>query len=216
MTLLRPTLLAILSCALSACPSSAPPAGDASSPSAPDTSPPPSQSLADTSLDRFEWPSLHLTTVTGEAYDLADHRGHWVVVNFWATWCTPCLKEMPELSALHTRRGDINVIGLAYEEIEPESMHAFLSERPVSYPVAIIDVDTPPPDFVIPRGLPTTYLIAPDGKLARQFLGPVTAGQIERVVSGEGESAREHSAAEPVSMHQGGQATPQHVAGTAS
>jgi len=139
---------------------------------------------AEAALDRFEWPSLQVTTVTGDPYDLAEHHGHWVVVNFWATWCSPCLTEMPELSELHARRGDINVVGLAYEEIEAEEMRAFLDQRPVTYPVAIIDVDNPPPDFTTPRGLPTTYLIDPDGKVARQFLGPVSAERIERVVAG--------------------------------
>jgi len=90
---------------------------------------------------------------------------------------------MPELSDLHARRGDIQVVGLAYEEIEDDAMHAFLAERPVTYPVAIVDTANPPPDFLTPRGLPTTYLIDPDGKVARQFLGPVSAGQIELVVA---------------------------------
>jgi len=142
---------------------------------------------AESALDRFEWPTLQVTTVTGDPYDLAEHHGHWVVVNFWATWCTPCLKEMPELSELHARRGDINVVGLAYEEIEAEEMRAFLDQRPVTYPVAIIDVNNPPPDFATPRALPTTYLIGPDGKVARQLLGPITAERIERVVAGDGD-----------------------------
>src|SRR5690606_22192044 len=51
-----------------------------------------------------EFPAFAGTAVTGAPYDLAAHRGKWVVVNFWATWCKPCLHEMPELSALHTMR----------------------------------------------------------------------------------------------------------------
>jgi len=145
------------------------------------------ETRAQPELDRFEWPSLSLDTVTGERYDMAAYRGQWVVVNFWATWCAPCRKEMPELSALHARRGDISVVGLAYEEIEPEALRAFLAEYPVSYPVAIIDVAHPPPDFAVPRGLPTTYLIAPDGQVARQFLGPVSAEDIERLVAQSGD-----------------------------
>lgn len=131
-------------------------------------------------------PSLKVTTITGVAYDLAAHRGKWVVVNFWATWCGPCLKEMPELSALDAMREHIEVIGLAYEDIKPEEMAAFLKVHPVVYPVAIIDVYAPPADFASPRGLPMTYLIAPDGTVAKQFLGPVTAKDIEAAVAAAG------------------------------
>src|SRR5690606_22727881 len=122
-----------------------------------------------------ETPALQVVTVDGKAYDLADHRGNWVVVNFWATWWAPCLKELPELSALDAMREHVEVIGLAYEDIAPKELRAFLDKRPVVYPVAVVDGYEPPADFATPRGLPMTYLIAPDGKVAKRFLGPVTA-----------------------------------------
>jgi len=131
-------------------------------------------------------PSLKVTTVDGAAYDLAAHRGKWVVVNFWATWCGPCLKEMPDLSALDAMREHIEVIGLAYEDIKPAEMAAFLKVHPVVYPIAIIDVYSPPADFASPRGLPMSYLIAPDGTVAKQFLGPVTAQDIEAAIASAG------------------------------
>ncbi|MCL1634409.1 TlpA family protein disulfide reductase [Luteimonas sp. SX5] len=131
-------------------------------------------------------PSLRLATVDGKPYDLAAHRGKWVVVNFWATWCAPCLKEMPELSALDAMREHVEVVGLAYEEIEPEQIKAFLVEHPVVYPIAVVDVYDPPQDFETPRGLPMTYLIAPDGTVAKRFLGPVTAKEIESAISAAG------------------------------
>ena len=131
-------------------------------------------------------PSLKVTTVDGAPYDLAAHRGKWVVVNFWATWCGPCLKEMPDLSALDAMREHIEVIGLAYEDIKPAEMAAFLKVHPVVYPIAIIDVYAPPADFASPRGLPMSYLIAPDGTVAKQFLGPVTAKDIEAAIASAG------------------------------
>ena len=133
-----------------------------------------------------EIPVLKVVTVEGEPYELAAHRGKWVVVNFWATWCAPCIKEMPELSALDETRDDIEVIGLAYEEIEPQAMRDFLKQRPVVYPIAILDVYSPPADFATPRGLPMTFLIAPDGKVVKQFMGPVTAHEIDAAIAAAG------------------------------
>ena len=130
-----------------------------------------------------EYPALQVTTLDGKALDLASLRGQWVVVNFWATWCSPCLKEMPELSDLHARRQDVTVIGLAYEETDVPTLSAFLAGRPVAYPVAIADPFDPPAGFATPRGLPMTFLIDPDGRLQEQYMGPVTAGQLEAAIA---------------------------------
>ena len=135
-----------------------------------------------------EMPTLKVDAVDGTQYELAARRGKWVVVNFWATWCAPCIKEMPELSALDQKREDLEVVGLAYEEIDAPAMQEFLKMRPVVYPIAILDVYNPPADFATPRGLPMTYLIAPDGKVAKQFLGPVTAEEIETAIAASGGS----------------------------
>ena len=128
-------------------------------------------------------PALKVSTIEGKTYDLAEHRGKWVVVNFWATWCAPCLKEMPELSALDAMREHIEVVGLAYEEIDAAAMRDFLKAHPVVYPIAIVDTYNPPQDFDTPRGLPMTYLIAPDGQVAKKILGPVTAHSIEAAIA---------------------------------
>lgn len=148
--------------------------------------PPAATPAATASTKAVEIPALKVTTIDGKAWDLAGHRGHWVVVNFWATWCGPCLKEMPDLSALDAMREHVEVIGLAYEEIEPAELRAFLQQHPVVYPVAIVDVYDPPADFATPRGLPTTYLIAPDGRIAKHFLGPVAAAEIDAAIAAAG------------------------------
>ena len=131
-------------------------------------------------------PALVVTTLDGGRYDLAERRGRWVVVNFWATWCAPCLKEMPELSALDAMREHVEVIGLAYEDTDPETLRAFLAERPVVYPVAIIGTYDPPADFPTPRGLPLTVLVGPEGRRVKNFLGPVTALEIEQAIEAAG------------------------------
>lgn len=128
--------------------------------------------------------ALKLATVDGGTFDAAAHRGSWLVVNFWATWCHPCLAEMPELSQLDQRRADLGVVGLAYDDISPAELKAFLAAHPVSYPIAQVDVDDPPKAFEAPTGLPTTYLLDRQGRIARRFVGPVTAHDIEQVVDG--------------------------------
>ena len=133
-----------------------------------------------------ESPALTVAALDGQTYDLAARRGKWVVVNFWATWCAPCLKEMPELSALDAMREHIEVVGLAYEEIDAAAMRDFLKVHPVVYPIAIVDTYNPPADFDTPRGLPMTYLIAPDGKVAKKILGPVTATDLEAAIAAAG------------------------------
>ena len=164
--------------ALAACKREAPP--PAAAPAAPPVAAAPAPAKPVTH------PALKVETLDGATFDLAAHRGQWVVVNYWATWCSPCLKEMPELSALDAMREHVTVIGLAYEDNTPEAMRAFLEQHPVVYPVALVDVYNPPADFDTPRGLPLTYLIAPDGRIARKYTGPVSARMLEEGIAEAG------------------------------
>jgi thiol-disulfide isomerase/thioredoxin len=134
--------------------------------------------LASSSASAPEQPTLQVTTVDGATFDLSQHRGKYVVVNFWATWCAPCLKEIPDFSALVREREDVVVIGLAYEEISVEDMKRFLQRIRPAYPIAIVDVAAPPADFAKPRGLPMTYLLGPDGRVLEKYLGPVTRKEL--------------------------------------
>ena len=128
-------------------------------------------------------PALDVTTFEGKPFTLAEQRGKWVIVNFWATWCAPCIAEMPELSAFVDSRHDVVAIGLAYEDTDRQEIIDFLKQRPVSYAIAQLDVSDPPKDFATPRGLPTTYLIAPDGTVARHFLGPITEKDLAEAIA---------------------------------
>ena len=128
-------------------------------------------------------PALKVTTLDGKPFDLAAQRGHWTIVNFWATWCVPCIKEMPALSQYVAAHPDVRAIGLAYEDGAPADIKAFLVKHPVAYPVAQVTLEEPPQGFAAPEGLPTTYLIAPDGTVAKHFLGPVTPDQIATAIA---------------------------------
>jgi len=123
-----------------------------------------------------------LQRLHGEEVSLSEFRGKWLVLNYWATWCTPCRKEMPELSALHSDRGDIVVLGLAFEDTEIENFDKFLEEFHLSFEVMLVDVYAPPEPFGAPRVLPTTIILDPGGNPLKTFLGPVTRENIESFI----------------------------------
>jgi len=126
-----------------------------------------------------------LQQLHGNDISLSDYRGKWVVLNYWATWCAPCRKEIPELSELHAARTDIEVLGLAFEDTEIENFDEFLKEFHPSYPLLLVDVYAPPEPFGAPRVLPTTIILNPDGAPVKTFLGPITRDNIEDFIDSE-------------------------------
>jgi thiol-disulfide isomerase/thioredoxin len=127
-------------------------------------------------------PSLKVTTLDGKPYDLATQRGHWVIVNFWATWCVPCIKEMPDISHFVATHPNVTAIGIAYDDTEAADIRAFMTKHPVVYPIAQVTMDKPLKDFDEPLGLPTTWLIGPDGKVAKHFTGPITSALLSAAI----------------------------------
>ena len=127
-------------------------------------------------------PSLTIATLQGKAFNLAAHRGQWVIVNFWATWCSPCIAEMPAISAYVAAHRNVAAIGLAYDRSARADIEKFVRKHPVDYPLARLDMDDLPMGLPMPQGLPTTYLIAPDGKLAKTFIGPINAKMLDAVI----------------------------------
>lgn len=128
-------------------------------------------------------PDFALPDLDGEPQRLSDYRGKWVVVNYWATWCPPCLEEIPELVEFHDRHKerDAVVLGINMEQIPLETLRRFVDEHFVSYPVL---VGSPSMDTIGPvRGLPTTYLVAPDGRVVARQVGGVTAAGIETFIN---------------------------------
>ncbi len=127
-----------------------------------------------------------LSRLGGGEIALSDYLGSWVVVNYWATWCAPCRKEMPELSQLHDERDDITVLGLAFEDTDDEAFETFLAEFHASYPILRVDVYQPPEPFGTPKVLPTTIILDTEGRAVKAFLGPVTREAIERFIDSAG------------------------------
>ena len=142
--------------------------------------------MATAAFETDEPVDFTLEQLGGPPIALSDYRGDWVVVNYWATWCAPCRKEMPELSELHRERDDVTVLGLAFEDTEDSAFEEFLEEIPVDFPILKVDVYDPPEPFGAPKVLPTTIVLDREGRAVKAFLGPVTREAIEQFVDGEG------------------------------
>lgn len=128
---------------------------------------------------RAQGPNFTLPGVDGQPVRLADFHGRWVIVNFWATWCTPCLLELPELQAFHDQRHKhAIVVGVNFEDIAPSEIRAFVERLAITFPVALSGGE-PLPGFEL-KGLPTTFLISPDGQLADTHLGTVNAAMLTK------------------------------------
>ncbi len=117
-----------------------------------------------------------LLDVQGAKHNLSDYRGKWVVVNYWATWCPPCLTEIPELVDFHEDRKDKDavVLGVNFEDISLNALKQFSEEYFMNFPVLR---SKPGPDSALGPipGLPTTYLVSPEGEVVARQVGPVTA-----------------------------------------
>lgn len=128
-------------------------------------------------------PAIEVATLDGDRLRLPDdYAGRPVLVNLWASWCGPCIEEMPELDRFSRAQGDngIQVLGIALDDAE--AVRAFLQRIPVDYAIAL---DAPgPADAGVrlgnPKGvLPYTALVSADGRLLKQKIGPFAHGEID-------------------------------------
>ena len=127
----------------------------------------------------FELPSLDDPTQTVR---LADYRGQPVVLNFWASWCVPCRREMPRLAAAARRlQGRVAFLGVDYKD-PPEDALPFVRKTGVGYPSAV-DRDGSLGARYGLYGLPTTVFIRPDGRIVGRYLGEMQGGTLERLLN---------------------------------
>lgn len=131
-------------------------------------------------------PALVVQTLDGANFDLSQHRGHVVIVNFWATWCPPCRDEMPVLDAIAGRYADrgVEIIGVSVDrrgdrKAVGEVMRAY------HYPAGLLD-DAKVNGFGAPRALPVTYVVDAEGTVRSVLLpgrGALTAEMLEGAIT---------------------------------
>jgi thiol-disulfide isomerase/thioredoxin len=123
---------------------------------------------------------FRLTDTSGAVHALTAYRGKWVVLNVWATWCVPCIREMPELESLSKSRGDIVVLGLAADGDNPRRLKQYAQALHATYPIIAGDAAILRPFGI--RAYPTTLLFDPAGVQVLRREGPVTSQEIGAVV----------------------------------
>ena len=127
---------------------------------------------------------MPLIDTHGNKVNLSSYQGKWVVVNYWATWCPPCIIEMPELQSFHDRHAatdDAMVIGINTELIGKQQLLNFLEDYFITYPIFVSKPVQQSELGLIP-GLPTTFLVTPQGKVVARQVGPVTQEMIEQFI----------------------------------
>src|SRR5687768_4192817 len=118
------------------------------------------------------------TDHTGKKLTLSDYKGKWVLINFWATWCPPCLKEIPDLVSLYENRKDVMVIGVAMDYSDPKTVLKYVNRLSITYPIVFGDRKIAAQIGPVSM-LPTTYLFDPAGKPAAYKVGIISREDLE-------------------------------------
>lgn len=117
-----------------------------------------------------------LTDLQGKAWHLRELQGKVVLVNFWATWCPPCRKEMPDLDGLYQRFKDKGLVILAISDEESAKVAPFIADHKFSYPI-LLDPGRKVNEAFVVEGIPKTFVYNRDGKLVAQSIDMRTGDQ---------------------------------------
>ena len=126
-----------------------------------------------------------LSDLQGKSWHLQDLRGKVVLVNFWATWCPPCRKEMPDLDALYNKFKDQGLVVLAISDEEAAKVAPFIAERKISYPV-LLDPGRKVNDAFIVEGIPKSFVYDRSGKIVAQSIDMRTRTQFVAMLAQAG------------------------------
>jgi len=134
-----------------------------------------------------------LPDLDGNIQSLDQYKGKWLIVNYWATWCGTCMKELPDLISLYedNKGGDIAVVGINFETISPDNLKSFVEKQAIPYPILRTQPVPMTPLGPVPA-LPATYIVDPSGKAVAGEVGIVTKKNLEDYIKGK-RLAEEHA-----------------------
>lgn len=119
----------------------------------------------------------------GHAGRFSDHHGKWLVINYWAVWCKPCVEEIPELNTLaDSLRQQVTVLGVDFDRSPADKLAASIGKLDIRFPVLTAD---PAPRLGVetPSVLPTTYIFDPQGALHATLRGPQTLASLRAAMT---------------------------------
>lgn len=136
-------------------------------------------SMAETKIS----PNFLLKDMAGVKHQLSQYKGKWVLVNYWATWCPPCLEEVPDLVNLydHRKKNDLMVLGVVFDYKDVKEVAEYVDDMLMSYPIVLGD-DSVTAQIGSADVLPTTFIYNPQGELVKIKRGLITKQYIEKMI----------------------------------
>ena len=141
-------------------------------------------SLAVNAANQLKQKDFVLIDTAGKKHALSQYKGKWVIVNYWATWCPPCLEEVPDLVALYDSRKnkDVMLLGVVFDYKDTAEVAAYVDDMLMSYPIILGD-DEVVKQIGSAEVMPTTFIYNPRGELVKTKRGLVTKAYLENFIA---------------------------------